>query len=220
MKKFLTVTTVLILLFSSTLAVNASPIITVSRSIDASPCLSDLGYRFVYGLCFSKFLIKTGNNTYTFRVPLQISKPITSSSSQNDTPVIAPTPNNSASAMQSEMLSLLNAERANAGAAPLGLDQDLNSGAYLKSKDMAVNGYFDHSSPGYGSPFDMMKSLGITYHRAAENIALNSSVKGAHDAFMNSPGHKANIIDSGFNKVGLGFYWSGSSLYITQWFTD
>ena len=66
----------------------------------------------------------------------------------------------------------------------------------------------------------MMKSLGITYRMAGENIAKNVSVKGAHDAFMNSPGHKANILNSGYHKVGLGFYKSGSYLYVTQWFTN
>jgi uncharacterized YkwD family protein len=122
--------------------------------------------------------------------------------------------------MQKEMLGYINAERAAVNVAPLTLDQKLCQGAYLKSRDMAVNGYFSHTSPTYGSPFDMMKSQGITYRTAGENIAKNTSVKGAHTAFMNSPGHKANILNQGFGKIGLGFYQEGQYLYVTQWFTD
>lgn len=124
------------------------------------------------------------------------------------------------SAMQQEMLGYINAERASVNVVPLTLDQKLCQGAYLKSKDMAVNGYFSHTSPTYGSPFEMMKNQGITYRMAGENIAKNTSVKGAHTAFMNSAGHKANILNQGFGKVGLGFYQEGQYLYVTQWFTN
>lgn len=139
----------------------------------------------------------------------------------NPTPTPAPVPaETDFSAMQKEMLGYINAERASANLAPLTLDQKLCEGAALKSRDMAVNKYFSHTSPSYGSPFEMMKSLGITYNLAGENIAKNISVKGAHDAFMNSPGHKANILNQGYGKVGLGFYQEGAYLYVTQWFTN
>ncbi len=131
-----------------------------------------------------------------------------------------PDPGFTETSMQSEMLGYMNAERVKANLVPLELDQKLCQGALLKSKDMAVNNYFSHTSPTYGSPFDMMKSLGITYRTAGENIAKNTSVKGAHDAFMNSSGHRANILNAGFNKVGLGFYQDGSYLYVTQWFSN
>lgn len=132
----------------------------------------------------------------------------------------APSATLQSSAMQAEMLSYINAARAEAGVAPLVLDQELCDGAALKSKDMAVNGYFSHTSPTYGSPFGMMKSLGITYRAAGENIAMNASVKGAHAAFMNSSGHRANILNAQFKKAGLGFYQDGPYLYVTQWFTN
>ncbi len=124
------------------------------------------------------------------------------------------------SAMQNEMLGYINADRQANGLAPLTLTRELCDGAYLKSKDMAVNNYFSHTSPTYGSPFDMMKSLGISYSAAGENIAINTSIKGAHDAFMNSSGHRANILNSGYGKLGLGIYQQGGSLYITEWFTN
>lgn len=123
-------------------------------------------------------------------------------------------------AMQQEMLQYVNAARASEGLAPLTLNAGLSNGAYLKSKDMAANNYFSHTSPTYGSPFEMMQSLGITYRAAGENIAKHTSVKGAHDAFMNSSGHRANIMGSQYHKVGFGFVQEGSYLYVTQWFTD
>ena len=118
------------------------------------------------------------------------------------------------------MLGYINAERASANLAPLTLDKDLCQGAHLKSRDMAVNNYFSHNSPTYGSPFEMMQSLGINYRTAGENIAKNTSVKGAHTAFMNSSGHRANILNQNFRKIGLGFYQEGQYLYVTQWFTN
>ncbi len=131
-----------------------------------------------------------------------------------------PVPATNSAAMQTEMLGYINAERAKENLAPLTLDKALSDGAYLKSKDMVQNAYFDHNSPTYGSPFEMMKSLGINYGYAGENIAKHTSVKGAHDGFMNSPGHRANIMKAEYKKVGLGFVQDGPYLYVTQWFTD
>ena len=135
-------------------------------------------------------------------------------------PIPVPAPAKDFSAMQTEMLGYINAARADDNLAPLTLDTALCNGAYLKSKDMAENNYFSHTSPTYGSPFAMMKNLGVTYWAAAENIAKNTSVKGAHNAFMNSTGHRQNILGSGYHKVGLGFYQEGNYLYVPQWFTN
>lgn len=128
--------------------------------------------------------------------------------------------NTSASSQQREMLGYINTARAEANLAPLKLDAELNQCAYMKSKDMAVNSYFSHYSPSYGSPFEMMTAMGIAYGTAGENIAKNFSVKGAFDAFMNSDGHRANILNADFGKVGLGFYRDSSYLFVTQVFTD
>lgn len=118
------------------------------------------------------------------------------------------------------MLRYINIARAKAHLDPLFLNNKLSAGAYCKSKDMAQNRYFDHHSPIYGSPFSMMKQRGIIYRSAAENIAVNRSVKSAHESFMKSRGHRDNILNPDYSKVGLGCYRHGSSLYITQWFTD
>lgn len=119
-----------------------------------------------------------------------------------------------------EMLEYINSAREKNRLAPLVLSNSLCQGAYLKSKDMAINSYFSHNSPTYGDPFAMMKAQGISYRTAAENIAKNFSVLGSHDAFMNSSGHRANILNPSFHKLGLGFYQKDNYLYVTQWFTD
>lgn len=124
------------------------------------------------------------------------------------------------SSMHQEMLDYINAERVQVNAPPLVLDESLCSGAFLKSEDMGVGNYFSHTSPTYGSPFDMMRSQGIDFRRAGENIAKNFSVEGAHHAFMKSSGHRANILNTKYSKLGLGFYQIGGYLYVTQWFTN
>ncbi len=108
------------------------------------------------------------------------------------------------SADELRMLNLINQERAKAGLAPLKIHKELVRLARLKSQDMITNKYFSHQSPVYGSPFDMMKSAGISYKRAGENIAGASTVDRAHTNLMNSPGHRANILNPDFTHIGIG----------------
>lgn len=107
-------------------------------------------------------------------------------------------------AAEIEMVNYVNQARKDAGLQPLAIDVDLSYVARVKSKDMQDNNYFSHTSPVYGSPFDMMKNFGIQYRSAAENIAINSSVRGAHNAFMNSEGHRNNILNPRFTHIGIG----------------
>lgn len=102
------------------------------------------------------------------------------------------------------MVKLVNEERAKVGLAPLVIDSRLVELARKKSADMIKNGYFSHISPTYGSPFDMMKAAGISYRMAGENIAGAPSVDRAHVALMNSPGHRANILNPNFTHIGIG----------------
>lgn len=119
-----------------------------------------------------------------------------------------------------EVLRLVNLERAKAGLSPLTLSKELSDVAVLKSKDMALFNYFDHNSPNYGSPFDMMKDMGISYKAAGENLAVGySTPEAVVKGWMESPGHRRNILNSMFNKMGLGIY-EGSRIYWTQMFTD
>lgn len=120
-----------------------------------------------------------------------------------------------------EVFRLINIERQKAGLKPFILSDRLSNVARLKSKDMGENNYFSHTSPVYGSPFDMMKEHGITYRRAGENIAYGyKTPKEVVVAWMNSPGHKANINNSGFGTIGIGYHVHNGTPYWTQMFTD
>lgn len=122
-------------------------------------------------------------------------------------------------AEEQQMLNLINGERAKNGLAPLKADATLTKMARAKSQDMINNRYFAHQSPTYGSPFDMMKTFGVTYRTAGENIAGNGSVQGAFQAWMNSSGHRANILNGQFNTTGIGIVHGGQyGIMFTQEF--
>ena len=125
------------------------------------------------------------------------------------------------SADEAEVVRLVNIERQKAGLKPLKASAELSNVARLKSKDMADKNYFSHTSPTYGSPFDMMKQFGISYRTAGENIAkgyLNPA--SVMNGWMNSSGHRANILNSSFGTIGVGAYKVGNTIYWTQMFTN
>jgi len=101
----------------------------------------------------------------------------------------------------------VNQERAKAGLSALTSDSLLAKVATDKAKDMYDNNYFSHTSPTYGSPFDMMRSYGVKYSYAGENIAKGQkSPQEVMNAWMNSAGHKANILSPNFKKIGVAYY--------------
>lgn len=105
---------------------------------------------------------------------------------------------------EKEVFDLINKQRTQNGLSPLKENSELQRVARIKAQDMVNNNYFSHTSPTYGSPFDMMKSFKISYNTAGENIAGNSSNSSAVTAWMNSPGHRANILNGSFNQTGIG----------------
>lgn len=105
---------------------------------------------------------------------------------------------------EKEVFDLINKQRTANGLTALKMDSEVQRVARIKAQDMVNNNYFSHTSPTYGSPFDMLKSFKISYKTAGENIAGNSSNSGAVDAWMNSSGHKANILNGNFNYTGVG----------------
>ena len=105
---------------------------------------------------------------------------------------------------EKEVFDLINKQRTNNGLAALKNDSEVQRVSRIKAQDMVNNNYFSHTSPTYGSPFDMLKSFKISYKTAGENIAGNSSNSSAVTAWMNSSGHKANILNSNFNYTGIG----------------
>lgn len=124
------------------------------------------------------------------------------------------------SAYQKEVVDLVNVERSKAGLNPLTLDADVSNVATKKSQDMIDNNYFAHNSPTYGSPFDMLKKFGISYKTAGENIAMGQKTpKEVVNAWMNSEGHRKNILNPNYSKIGVGIAQkSGGSIYWTQIF--
>lgn len=121
------------------------------------------------------------------------------------------------SAYEKKVLELTNQERAKAGVPALKLDVELSKVAREKSRDMQSKGYFDHNSPTYGSPFDMMKQFGISYTTAGENIAMGQqSPEEVVQAWMNSEGHRKNIMNANFTHLGVGHVADGN--YWTQMF--
>lgn len=121
---------------------------------------------------------------------------------------------------QKEVIRLVNIERNKVGARNLILDTELHDIATKKCQDMVNRGYFDHNSPTYGSPFDMLKKFGVTYKSAGENIAMGQKTpKEVVVAWMNSKGHRENILNPSFTNIGVGTAKDNdSSLYWTQLF--
>lgn len=131
-------------------------------------------------------------------------------------PAAAPV-SSAVSAYEQKVVELTNQERAKNGLKPLALDTELSKVAREKSRDMQSKGYFSHTSPTYGSPFDMMKKFGISYRSAGENIAMGQRTpEEVVNAWMNSSGHRANILNSSYTHIGVGHVATGN--YWTQMF--
>jgi uncharacterized YkwD family protein len=142
------------------------------------------------------------------KAPTPVPTPVPTPKTPTPAPTPAPAPKPpgvpSLSADEQKMIDLVNAERAKQGLQPLIADLDLSKVARIKSQDMVDKNYFSHQSPTYGSPFDMMKQFGIVYTAAGENIACNQTVEKAHEALMNSTGHRANILSKDYTHIGIG----------------
>ena len=134
------------------------------------------------------------------------------------TPSVPETPSvEGMSEYELEVARLVNVERARYGLSALAPDAELSRVARYKSQDMREKGYFSHESPTYGTPFQMMKSFGITYRTAGENIAYGYAAPAkVVEAWMNSEGHRANILNGSYTRIGVGYVADGN--YWTQMF--
>jgi uncharacterized YkwD family protein/spore coat assembly protein SafA len=113
--------------------------------------------------------------------------------------------------VEQQVLSIVNQERSKAGIKPLQMDWELQRVARTKACDMATTGYFSHQSPDYGSPFEMMKQYGISYRTAGENIAKGQTTPSeVMQSWMNSSGHRQNILKSDFTHIGIGYCEQGN----------
>ncbi|WP_068499664.1 CAP domain-containing protein [Paenibacillus kribbensis] len=113
----------------------------------------------------------------------------------------------SKSQFAAEVVKLVNNERSKNGLKPLTSDAKLTEVALAKAKDMSNNNYFSHTSPTYGSPFDMMKKFGVSYTYAGENIAMGQQTpQEVMKAWMNSQGHRENILKAEYTQIGVAYY--------------
>ena len=118
---------------------------------------------------------------------------------------------------EQEVIRLVNEIRVQNGLKPLTENWELSRVARYKSQDMVDNRYFSHTSPTYGTPFQMIKAFGLSYRSAGENIAYGQRTPQAVvNAWMNSSGHRANILNSSYTQIGVGYVSNGH--YWTQMF--
>lgn len=128
-----------------------------------------------------------------------------------------PSVDSSVTDYEAEVVRLVNKERVKRGLGELEQNWELSRVARYKSQDMKDKKYFSHTSPTYGTPFQMMKNFGISYNTAGENIAKGYATPAAVvEGWMNSSGHRANILNSSFTEIGVGYVPEGN--YWTQMF--
>lgn len=131
-------------------------------------------------------------------------------------PQPAPAGNYQLSDYEQQVVNLVNAERAKAGLKPLAADPQLGRAARLKAEDMRDHNYFSHTSPTYGSFVDLLHQSGLSFRTAGENIAAGYRTPAeVVAAWMNSPGHRSNILNANFTALGVGYAAGGS--YGSYW---
>jgi uncharacterized YkwD family protein/spore coat assembly protein SafA len=123
-------------------------------------------------------------------------------------------------ALEQQVIDLVNKQRAARGLQQLKANWELCRVARFKSQDMIDKKYFSHQSPTYGSPFTMMQSFGIRFSNGGENIAYGQRTpQEVMNSWMNSPGHRANILSATYNQIGCGVAKSSNGTYYwTQMF--
>lgn len=118
--------------------------------------------------------------------------------------------------VEKEVFQLVNQEREKHGLNPLQLDTNVSKVADKKSQDMKEKHYFNHQSPTYGSPFEMLQQHGVEFQAAGENIAAGQkTATEVMNGWMNSEGHRANILNPDYTHIGIGYIQGGD--YGTYW---
>ena len=150
--------------------------------------------------------------------PAPPAKPVTPTAPTPPAKPTTPTaPTNTIGSFEQQVVDLVNEARKQNGLNPLTLNTKLSDIARMKSQDMLDKGYFDHNSPTYGTPFQMMTNNGISYRAAGENIAMGyTTPQAVMTAWMNSSGHRANILNASYTQIGVGYVANGN--YWTQEF--
>ena len=131
--------------------------------------------------------------------------------------VVIPQADVGTASYEAEVVRLVNQARSRNGLPPLTENWELSRVARYKSQDMKDRGYFSHNSPTYGTPFQMIRAFGLTYRYAGENIAMGyASPQAVVEGWMNSGGHRANILNVNYTQIGVGYEPRGN--YWTQMF--
>lgn len=183
------------------------PVVTVLKKNQAVKVLGKTGvWYFVYDSSSGKVGAVHGNyitpvNSKTKDEPKLPSEPVPAEKKKT----VPPT---GLSNDEKVIFDMVNNARKNAGAGVLEYDENLAKVARDKAADMVKNNYFSHQSPTYGSPFEMMRKYGVTFKAAGENIAGNQTMEKAYYAWMNSEGHKKNILNGDYTATGIGVYTS------------
>lgn len=175
---------------------------------------------------YEKYTVVKGDSLWKIAVKYQVGlSEIISANPQIKIPsliypgdiVTIPTISSDILSYEEEVIRLVNEIRTKNGLNTLKTNWELCRVARYKSQDMHDNKYFSHTSPVYGSPFEMKKKFGISFSTAGENIAKgHSTPQAVVDGWMNSSGHRANILSSAFKQIGVGYVASGN--YWTQMF--
>lgn len=177
---------------------------------------------------YDVYTVKSGDSLWKIAVKYQvgISEIIAANSHFKNPDLIYPGDKvyvplfSSVKAIEKEVIRLTNLERQKAGLSPLKYNWELSRVARYKSEDMSSKGYFSHTSPTYGSPFTMMTNFRIRYTAAGENIAMGQpTAQAVVSGWMNSSGHRANILNTNFTEIGVGYAKNSSGrIYWTQMF--
>jgi uncharacterized protein YkwD len=161
------------------------------------------------------------NNIFNIPVDQKISGAFESDPRTNELDEFTCHDFNSRSDLEDRLLQLVNEERIKYGLKMLIADTPMKKAAFSHASDMFTRGYFAHHTPEGTDPFERMNKLSINFMFAGENLAHSSNLFSAHKGLMKSPGHRANILNPAFGKIGISILDGGAKgLMIVQEFRD
>ena len=172
-------------------------------NFDSISLLNKNEYVRIFGKIGDWYIIQNEENQIGTAHQLYITPTSETKAAVTNTEVVEEISNVNLTDEEKELLNLINSERNKNNLPNLEIDESIQNIARLKAEDLVKNGYFSHTSPTYGTPFEMLKSHNISYKTASENIAGNSSISGAVESWLNSESNKKNILSNDYNYTGI-----------------